>query len=203
MIFARDNRGMTLVEVIITVGIFSLIIGTVVEIFLVSTRSKDIVFEQLEVQGQARKTVQDFINEARAMRYSSAGAFPLQKASTTEIIFFTNVDKDSIVERVRYFLVTSTLKRGLIEPTGSPLTYVTSTETVLTVVNNVTNGTSSLFYYYDENYSGVSSTPLAQPVDVTKPRIIEMRLIIDKNPLLSPVPFAIQGHTTIRNLKSN
>ena len=203
MIFKSDNRGMTLVEVIIAMSIFSLVIATVVEIFLVSTRSKNIVFEQLEVQGQARKAVHDFIGEARAMRYSSAGAYPLQNASTTEIIFYTNINADNIVERVRYFYVTNTLKRGTIEPSGNPLVYMTSTEKITTIVNNVTNGVSPVFYYYDEDYTSVSSTPLAQPVDVTKARIIEMRLIIDKNPLLSPVPFAIQGQTAIRNLKTN
>lgn len=198
----NDTRGMTLIELIVAMGIFGLLITSIVGVFLVSNKSKDIVFDQLEVQGQARKAIQDFVNEARAMRYSSAGAYPLQTASATQFIFYTNMDTDSSLERVRYYLVTSTLKRGIVQPTGSPVTYPTSTESIVTIVNNV-NNTSTAFFYYDENYTGVTSTPLTQPVDSTRVRIVEMRLIVDKNANLSPVPFTIQGQTHLRNLKSN
>lgn len=91
----------------------------------------------------------------------------------------------------------------MVQPTGSPVGYVTTTETVIDVVNNVSNTTTPIFYYYDENYTGVSSTPLSQPINVTQVRVVQLRLIIDKNANLSPVPLTIQGQTNLRNLKSN
>lgn len=201
MCVLNDRRGMTVLELIVTIGIFGLVITSIVGIFLVSFRSKDIVFDQLEVQGQARKVVQDFVNEARAMSYSGAGAYPVQGASTTEIIFFTNIDNDSTPERVRYFLVTNTLKKGVIQPLGNPIVYPTSTEVIYSVSTNIHN-TSSLFYYYDQNYTG-DSAPLTQPVDITKIRNIGIWLVLDKQVNLSPVPFVISGQTNLRNLKSN
>lgn len=101
--FAQDSRGVTLVELIVAIGIFSLVISGVVAVFLVSSKSKDIVFEQLEVQGQARRVVQDFVNEARVMHYSSAGAYPLQvrKLFSTLILILIRRWNDCVIFMLR------------------------------------------------------------------------------------------------------
>lgn len=203
MFLLRDNRGISLLEVVVSLGIFMLLIGSVVSVYLISSKTNVIVFDQLEVQGQARKAVQNFVNEARSMSYSSAGAYPLQTATANEVVFYSNVDQDTSFERVRYFLESNNLKRGIIEPSGNPVTYTTSTETIDTVVHNITETEDVIFYYYDEQYTGDTDFPLDQPVGVTNVRVIEMRLVIDKNPTTSPVPLTIRGVTHIRNLKSN
>lgn len=196
-------RGFSILEVIISLAIFSLFALVVVEIFIFSSRSKDVVFDQLAAGAEARRAIHGFIGEIRSANYSSTGAYPIQEASSTEIIFFSNIDNDSEMERIRYFYASNTLFRGSTQPTGNPYVYVTGTESVSFLTNSVVNTSTPVFVYYDENYTGVSSTPLTQPADVTKVRIVEMDLLIDKNSKKSPVLFMISGQGNLRNFKTN
>lgn len=199
----QENAGFSLLEVIIAMGIFVLLIGSITAIFSTAFRSKDIVFEQLANQGAARKAAQDFVNELRSAAYSSIGGFPLAVASSTEIIFYSNIDKDSLVERVHYWLSGTTFKKGVIKPSGTPLGYPVNTEASSTAASYVNNGGNPVFYYYDETYTGASSTPLSFPVDLTKVRLVGISINIDKDPAKSPAAFAIQAQAEMRNLKSN
>lgn len=195
----KDKRGVSLLEVIVAMGIFLLISGSVVTLYLVSSRSKDIIFEQLLTQNQGRKVVQDFVNEIRSATYSAIGAYPLAKASSTEIIFYTNQGSSS-TRRMRYFLSGINLKRGIINPTGNPPDYPTSTEQINIVAESVTPSTT--FYYYDQNYTS-SQSALTQPVDVTAVRVVKIRFQLERNPNLSPTALNMQAQASLRNLKSN
>lgn len=201
--FVNNARGFSLVEVLVASGIFALLIGSIMTVFLNSLRFKDIIFEQLETQSEGRRAVQDFINDIRRANYSSIGAYPLLTVGTTTIIFYSDIDGDTYRDRVRYFLSNGVLARGIIAPTGTPLSYPTSSEIVTEVAHSVIN-TSSIFYYYDQNYSGAATnTPLAQPVVANAVRLVEIKLTIEKDPNKSPVPLYVQTKTEIRNLKSN
>lgn len=196
-----NERGMTLVEVIITMGILILFSFVIPEIFITSFRSQKIVFDQLEAQRQGRKTVQDFVNELRASSYSSIGGYPIEVASTTEVVFYSNIDNNGFIERIRYYRDGRNLIKGITVPTGTPLAYLPQDEVTSTVVD-IINNTSSIFYYYDKNISS-SSTPLSNPIDITSIRFIKMSLRIDKNPTTSPIALMVEGSASIRNLKQN
>lgn len=199
-----DQRGSTLIELIVTLGIFALVIGAVGAIFMTSFQSKDIVFEQLNVQNQARKAIQDFTNEFRSATQSSIGAYPIEYADGQQITFYSNIDADSLRERVRYFVQGSNLQKGVIKPTGSPLSYVPANEVVTTIVQSLTNTSTPIFTYYGQTYDGVSNkTALASPVDLSAIRVVKMSLTIDKSPVFSPAPLLVEGMSEARNLKSN
>ena len=198
-----NSSGFTLIELLVSLGIFILLVVPIVTIFLTASNTKNIVFEQLNVQNQSRKVVQDFVNEIRGANYSSIGAYPLEQASSSQIVFYTNLYHNSYLERVRYFLVTTTLYKGVIVPTGTPiLSYPTSTEVITDVLDSIASSSSTLFTYYDQNFTGVESS-LAQPVNTSLVRIVKIFMTIDKNPLASPNSFTIQAKTEFRNLKSN
>lgn len=199
----HTRRGFSLVEMLVAVGIFMLLIGTIMTIYLSSNKFKGIVFEQLLTQAEGRRAVRNFINDIRRANYSSIGAYPLQTAGTSTIIFYSDVDGDSLRERVRYFTSSTILERGIIKPIGTPLSYPTTTEIITEMAHSVAN-TSSVFYYYDQNYAGSStSSPLTQPVTTTEVRLVEIRLVIERDPYKSPVPLYVQTKTEIRNLKGN
>ncbi len=190
-----NQRGSTLIELIVTLGIFALVIGAVSAIFMTSFQSKDIVFEQLNVQSQARKAIQDFTNEFRSTTQSSIGQ---------QIIFYANIDTDSLRERVRYFVQGSNLQKGVIKPTGNPLVYDSTNEVITTVVQSLINTSTPVFSYYGQDYDGVTNTsPLPSPVDVSAIRVVKMALTIDKSPIFSPAPLLVEGMSEARNLKSN
>lgn len=199
----ESNKGFTLVEIIVSISILFLIGGAVVDVFLSSSKSTSIVFDQLSAQGQSRKALQDFVNEMRSANYSSIGTYPLEKTSSTEIIFYSNIDSDPFVERVRYSLVNNKLLKGITKPSGNPLQYLTSSEATSTVVENLNNGLTPLFHYYDENRTSTQKIPMTHPVNSVQVRMVEMNLRIDKNPELSPTAFIIQAEAEPRSLKTN
>lgn len=204
MKFCLNNKGLTLLEVIVAMGIFALIVGGIVTMFIYSFQSNKIIWEQLSTQSEGRKVVQDFINELRPATYSSIGAYPLVTAGNQEITFYSNIDTDTLRERVRYFLSSKTLKKGVIKPSGSPLTYNPANEVITEVAHDVANGASPLFYYYNQDYGNIAtSTALTQPVSIMAVRVVGIKLSLEENPTASPEPFNVEAKVEIRNLKSN
>jgi len=203
MFLLKNNRGITLVEIIVAVGIFSLLAIAVATIFTYSLKANKIIWEQLSTQNEGRKIVQDFVNELRSANYSSIGAYTLETVAEKEITFYSNIDGDSYKERVRYFLSGDTLKKGITKPSGTPLVYSTSTELIIDVVHDVYNTSTPIFYYYSQNYGYTSSTPLSQPVSVTAVKMVGVVLELEEDPRASPLPFHIESKVEIRNLKEN
>lgn len=200
--FTSDNRGITLVEIIVAVSVFSFLALAITSLFLTSWRYNSIVWEQLKTQNEGRKATQDFVNELRTASQSSIGAYPIEAAATTSITFYSNIDTDTLRERIRYFMSNRTLKRGVIKPTGNPLTYNSLNEVVTDVAHDVANTTTPVFYYYDSNFSGAEAA-LTYPIDVTQIRVIKITLQLDENPNLTPTPFFIESKGLLRNLKDN
>ena len=197
-----NNKGVTLVELVVSIAIFALISGAAVELLIYMFPKKgNIVTEQLSTQSETRKVVDDFVNEIRGATYSSIGSYPLAEDSSTEIIFFTNPGANFLRDRVRYFLDGTTLKKGIVEPSGNPMTYDVSTESVTEVLHSVVP-TTTIFTYYDANYTG-SEVPLVQPVEVGLVKMVGIKVTIDKNPLMSPNSFTTESKAIIRNLKDN
>jgi type II secretory pathway pseudopilin PulG len=197
-----NNKGLTMVEIVVSIGIFALIMGAAVELFIfMFPRRGDIVTEQLSTQSETRKALDEFVNEIRGASYSSIGAYPIAEASSTEIIFYSNPGAKATRDRVRYFLASTTLMKGVIEPSGNPLVYDLNNEVLTEVLHSVVP-TSTIFTYYDENFTGAEA-PLTQPVEVGLVRVVGIKVTIDKNPQNSPTSFTTESKAIIRNLKDN
>ena len=148
-----------------------------------------------------------FDNEIRSASAGVDGSYPLGQASTSQIVFFTpfGTNSTSSVYRVRYFLSSSTLYKGVTAPSGSPLSYNLANEVVTPVVFSVTSPTSSIFFYYDGSFNGVTSTqPLAQPVNITQVTYVQINLsTLQQEIRKSTSTFSIITGAAIRNLKTN
>jgi type II secretory pathway pseudopilin PulG len=196
-----NSKGMTLIEIVLSLAIFMLLLSAGLELMVGLFPKKDIVAEQLSSQSEARKMVEEFVNEARGASYSSIGAYPLAEASSTEIIFYANPQANSLRYRIRYFLQGRNLMKGMVEPTGNPLDYNLNNEVVIEALHGIVP-TTTIFTYYDASFTG-SEDPLPQPVEVGKVKVIGIKVTIDKNPLISPTSFTTESKAFIRNLKDN
>ncbi len=203
MIKKLNTYGMTMIEVLVAMGIFLLLITAIIELMIWGNHGKDVVWEQLSTQNEGRIVVQNFVNDLRRANASSIGAYPIELAQSQQIIFYSNVDSDSWRERIHYFMQGATLKRGVTEPTGTPLVYNPASEVVVDVVHDVANATNSIFYYYDQNYSSVSSSAMTYPINISAIRMVGIKLMLEEKPNVAPAPFTIEAKTEIRNLKSN
>lgn len=197
-----NDKGFTLIEAIAAVGIFALLVGSLVAIFLFSWKAKTIIWEQLETQNEGRKIIQDFVNEIRTAAASSVGAYPIDTAQSQQIIFYSDTDKDTYRERIRYFMSSTTLKKGIIKPTGSPPVYNPASEVITDVVHDISNGTSSIFYYFDGDYTG-TEVPMTYPINIPNVRMVEISLKMDENPQLTPAPLRVESKAMLRSYKDN
>jgi len=68
------------------------------------------------------------------------------------------------------------------------------------VVHNVVVGTSTIFSYYDENFTG-GEPPLTFPVTISEIRMIEVSISAQDTGQISPASFSIR--TTPRNLRAS
>ena len=151
---------------------------------------------------EARKVLQPIASEIRSASPSSLGAYPIEEANNTEFIFFTDTDNNGTKERIRYFLSGTTLERGVIVASGSPLQYLSANEVVTEIVHNVNNGATPIFSYYDSSYNG-SSAALTQPLSIFAVRLVKITLVIDADPNRPPAPVTASTQVSIRNLKDN
>lgn len=193
----RGVTGFTLMEIAVVLGIFGITVMAVGAFTTGIFRFNRVLTGQLDTETQLRRFVAKFSTESRTASVSSLGAYPIDAASATAITFYSNIDADSLKERVRYFLDGTTMKRGILKPTGSPLTYNPANEKVSSLVNDVRNG--DIFSYYDDTYNG-SSPPLTFPVTLTAIRLIRLKLSVDLNPNESPAPLEIETNVHLRNL---
>jgi prepilin-type N-terminal cleavage/methylation domain-containing protein len=191
------NKGFTLIEVIISIGILSGII-LVLSIFSFDIFDFGIFLgENVIAQQEIQLTMRNMVAEMRGMSQSVNGAYPVESASQNAIVFFSDRDGDGLAERIRYYLDGSTLNRGVIKPTGNPLTYSVE-ESITEAVHNIYSA-GNIFSYYDLNYSGTQAE-LSFPVNIPAIRLVKINLTVDPNPgdISSRVNFT--NSINVRNL---
>lgn len=199
-----NHRGMTLIEVLVAMAIFSFVIVVAGTFIVTSLRQNTIIWTGLHSQRDARRATQTMIDAIRKAETGSTGSYPIATASTTEFIFYANVLPNTLRERVRFTLADTTLIMGITAPTGSPLSYQSAQEQTSTLAQFVRNNESAtpVFTYYGQEYMG-TSTPLTHPLSITDIRAVGITLVIEENKDLSPVPIRANSLVQIRNLKSN
>jgi Tfp pilus assembly protein PilV len=199
----NDMRGMTLVEVLITLGIFVAIMFVVATFeYNVITYPK-IVSGSLTTAQDAQVLLKTMLKEIRSMGPGADGSYPLVTASTSKISFFDDADNNGSMEEITYYMANSSIYRGVVQPSGSPATYNMNSQINKMILTNVRNTPSTpIFQYFNGNYSGTSS-PLTQPVTTTDVRLIRIDLSLDVDVNKLPVPTTYTVQTSLRNLKSN
>ncbi len=196
------NKGMTLVEIVVVVAIFGLIMLAVFELGSSIFSFNRVAQDNLFAQSSARKVLKVMISELRSVSPSSLGAYPISSVGTSTITFFSNIDTDDYKERIRYFVQGNSLMKGVIKPSGNPLVYNNVDEEVSLLIDYFANGSTPMFEYFDEDYSG-TSTPLVDPVQATSVRLVKIYIVIDKDANKNPGPIFVTSQVSLRNLKNN
>jgi len=101
------DKGFTMVETMVTIAIFSLVIGATMGFITISYKTYGFSWQQSVAINEARKGIETMVKEIREARTGDDGSYPIEKARDKEFIFFSDIDKDEEVERVRYFLGTT------------------------------------------------------------------------------------------------
>ncbi len=200
----RKDNGFTLVEMLTAIFIFTLLLVGITVLFktiLTTTTQQNL---SLDTSDQARKLSFNFLNEVRTATTGNDGSFPINEASDGQIVFFSGYGASGAnINRIRYFVSNGKLWKGVVVPTGNPLTYNLTGETTKPVQTALANGNTPVFFYYNENYGG-TSTPLSQPVNVNQVRFVKLNLILLKQDVKgASTTFVVNAGASIRNLKTN
>lgn len=98
------EKSFTLVETLISIFVFSLLMGAVLGGILTLYRIHSYQWQQGLAISEARRGIEIMVKEIREARQGENGAYPIEYAGDKEFIFYSDIDNDGKVERVRYFL---------------------------------------------------------------------------------------------------
>jgi hypothetical protein len=196
----KYRKGFTLIEIVVFMGLATGIILVMGGFVQNIASTPDFIGEALEVEEKVSQALSGLIIEVRSMGQSNIGNYPIESASQSSLIFYSDTNKDAIFERVRYFVNGTNLEKGEIIPTGNPLQYLPGNEVVRVIAENL--ATTSIFSYFDSTYTGIG-TSMTFPINIPDVRMVKATLSIDDDPLVPPGPFTLSRQATIRNLRSN
>ena len=192
--------GFTLIETLFGVAIFVLIIGALTLFSKSVWVNNSFISAGLVDTNAGRQVLKTMVSEIRTASTSDTGTYVINQAGASSFTFFANIDTDTLKEKVRYFLSGTTLQRGVIKPTGSPLSYNAANEKISTLLQNVQG--SSIFEYFDKNYDGTTA-PLSFPINIPNVRLVKITITTDADPNRPPAPMVFSTQVSIRNLKDN
>jgi len=100
-------RAFTLIETLVTIFVFLLIMGAVSGFVVMLYRTHGYTLQQSLAIEEARKGIETMVREIREAKSGDDGSYSIVKAEDKEFIFYSDIDKDGDIERVRYFLGTA------------------------------------------------------------------------------------------------
>lgn len=201
----KTRQGFSLIEMVVVLTLFVAINMSVGFLIFQGYKFWNLIREQEKVQEQIKVNLTDMGKNIREVNMAETGAYPIKEALPLSLTFYANFDSDAPVERIRYFLDGTNLRRGITEPDINPPNYNDLNEKITTIASFVRNDVNNpIFTYFDESYNGSTrTTPLPSPVEIKKIRLIRINLTIDVDTIKKPLPYSLETEINLRNLKTN
>ncbi|XKT74682.1 MAG: PilW family protein [Patescibacteria group bacterium UBA2163] len=191
------RRGLTLIEALVWMSIFSIIMSAIIGSVIFFYRANTSSLEQGYQIESARRGTISLVRDLRQASYGDNGAYPLAQIASTSLMFYSDTDKDDVIERIRYTLDESNLYRHVLDSSGNPPRYTEAgaTTTVSSHVRNLESG-KAVFQYYDAEGNEVTDY-----TEVAEVRSIVISLVVNILPIRAPEEFTLQSSATLRNLR--
>ncbi len=191
-------NGFTLLETIVVIGLTAVVGLAIGNMILFTYQTNAYLYQQSAATDNARRGLDPALQNLREATYGADGSYPLGSAATSSVTFYSDVDVDGSVEKIRYYLSGTTFYRGVTNPTGSPPSYAGQAEATSTIAQYVKNfsANAKVFRYYDS-----SGTELVAPVDVADVRSVSISVMVDVDPNRTPTTYSLTGSATFRNLR--
>jgi prepilin-type N-terminal cleavage/methylation domain-containing protein len=198
-----SQTGFTLIESIVVISVFTLAFLVVSQFIFMMFRAQGYTYSQSSAINEARKGVETMVKEIREGRMAENGAYMIEIANDYEFAFYGDIDKDSAIELVRYFIDGTDFKKSVTEPTAVsqlsdlPAQYLEQSEQIFVLSQYVRNA-PPIFQYYDG--TGAELPAPARKKDTT---MMKVNMIINVDPNRPPDDFILESEVQIRNLKNN
>ncbi len=196
--FKKNKSGITLVETMVAVSIMILING-ILSVFIIKTFDINrYTIEQGLNTAVIQNTLHSITKYLREARQSDAGSYLIESAGEFDLVFFSDIDDDSPIERVHIYLENSQIKMGISEASGFPPQYSGADEEIRILASGVANENSEpIFTYYNSDYpSDLTNNPLAVPVSPEDISLIRVFVYANIDP--DHIPNRTQIETFVR-----
>lgn len=196
----KSYRGFTIIETLVVISVFTLIMVAVMSSILYFYKSNTIILEQAYAINSARKGIEFMVRDIREVIYSDEGAYPIISMDANSFYFYSDIDRDNSVERVRYFIDGTDLKKGITESFGDPPQYLDSNEIVSVISDNSRNLEQgiSVFRYFDNK-----GNEIIDYNNISDVAFVKINLVVNVNANRLPDEFTLRSSATLRNLKTN
>lgn len=198
--FKTTNKGFTFVEMIVVIGISTIVMFAIMQSIATFYRFNAYSFAQSYQVQTARRGMDILVRDIREMTFADDGTFPLAITEDNKIGFFSDVDRDHSVEYIEYELATTTLEKRIYGAIGNPPVYSSTPEEthILSIyVQNLLQAVPT-FTYYDS--SGTAATASTSATDIV---YVEAQIIVNIDPVRDPGEFSLRSSAALRNLKEN
>lgn len=196
------QSGFTVIEVLVASALLVILGAGFLGLQYIFSRSQTQAWQSYINIEEANRAAMTFAREIRNANESTIGSYPLVEAEDQHIIFYSDIDYDGTVERVRYTLSGSQLIKGIIKPTGEPAVYDINTETESIITEYARNGSDPLFYYYNSEWpQDTTNNPLPTGERISGTRIVKLDIIINSNEDDPSSNYIIETETLIRMLQ--
>lgn len=191
-----NQSGFTLIETIISVALTVVVMLALAALIGFFYKTNAYTLEQTQAVNSARTSLAHSMVDIRQASYGADGSYPILAAATSTITFYTDVDGNGAVDKIRYYLANTKLYRGTTVPTGNPPSYAGQPEQTTLFVDNIRNSTSTpLFAYFD-----AAGAALIAPVNVASIASVQITVYTDVNPTRAPAVYMLSGSATLRNV---
>ncbi len=208
--FHSRLRGVTFVEMIVTIAIVSIVmIGSSI-FFVRMWRLHGFTIETAIASMTAQRGVSEAVESIRRARTAQDGSLPIAVAEEHHFAFYEDVDYDGKVERVRYFVENGRFRRGVTKPviaSNGVVTYPAADDTVRDVANYIVNETANMptFTYYGADdkafaYDDLATSRLPANAPLGMIRMVKVLLYVNPDAVRAPNHVRIQSFAVIRNL---
>jgi prepilin-type N-terminal cleavage/methylation domain-containing protein len=189
----KKQKGFSLMETMIATSILLLIMAFSYEFIVTGFKTTTFTSEQETAIDHARRAMEIMVKEIRGANYSEQGSYALELADKHNFIFYSDINDDNRMEKVRYFLDGTELKRVVTLP-GALYDYSGSSSTS-TLAQYVNNQEDNIFVYYDSELNVTNQ--------INEIRLINIHLKINVTPERAPNDYILESDVNMRNLKDN
>ncbi len=200
----KNKSGFTLVELSIGMVIVVVVGVAIAGLQYIISKSQVAVYNgSLKVE-YANSNVSTMVREIRTARNGDNGAYVIESATNTSLTFYSDIDADGKTERVRYFTSGTSLMKGIIKPTGNPVTYPSANEQIKSVADSVQNGATPIFSYYNKNWpTDAINNPMSLPINLSAIRMVKIYLRVNTIANDPTHDYVMDSAVMIRTLKDN
>ena len=200
------QKGMSLIEMIVAIFIFSLGMAGFSMLFVQSWKQNAYTLEMGQTAVAISQSVNKTVRYIREARQADNGSYPVVSADDNDLVFYCDYDKDGVTERIHMYKSGTDVLLGVREPSsGFPITYAAGDATTSVVAQRIVNTSSQpIFFYYDASYPEDSvNNPIATPATVPNVRLVKINLFMNIDPNHSPDNVNIQSFAEMRNLNDH